>query len=65
MIHIPSGYNWDDGSKVDDRKESKVRRPRRSPRWRYIRGRRVRVMKKLDQSKVEYIVAEGSSRKVV
>ena len=58
MIHIPSGYNWDDGSKVDDRKESKARRPRRSPRWRYIGGRRVRVMKKLDQSKVEYIVDE-------
>ena len=58
MIDIPSGYDWYDGSKLDDRKSVKTRRPRRSQRWRHIGCRRVRVMKKLDQSKVEYIVAE-------
>ena len=58
MIDIPSGYDWYDGSKVDDLKNVEARRPRRSQRWRHIGDRRVRVMKKLDQSKVEYIVAE-------
>ena len=58
MIGIPSGYDWYDGSKLDGRKSVKTRQPRRSQRWRHIGGRRVRVMKKLDQSKVEYIVAE-------
>ena len=58
MIDMPSGYDWYDGSKVHGRKSTGVRRPRRSRRWRHIGDRRVRVMKKLDQSKVEYIVAE-------
>ena len=58
MIDMPSGYDWYDGSRLGGRKGTGPRRPRRSPRWRHIGGRRVRVMKKLDQSKVEYIVAE-------
>ena len=55
MIDISSGYAWCDGSKPDDQN---IKAPRRSRRWRHIGGRRVSVMKKLDQSKVEYIVAE-------
>ena len=35
-----------------------VRRLRRSKSWRHIGKRRVRVMKKLDQSKVEWIIRE-------
>ena len=35
-----------------------VRRWSRSTVWRYIGRRRVRVMKKLDQSKVEWIIKE-------
>lgn len=58
MIDMPSEYDWYDGSRLGGRKEAGPRRPRRSRRWRHIGGRRVRVMKKLDQSKVEYIVAE-------
>ena len=57
MIDMPSGYDWYDGSKARG-KSARVRWPRRSRRWHHIGGRRVRVMKKLDQSKVEYIVAE-------
>ena len=45
MIDIPSGYDWYDGSKPDDQKNVKTRRPRRSQRWRHIGGRRVRIMK--------------------
>ena len=32
MIGIPSGYDWYDGSKLDDQINSKTRRPRRSRR---------------------------------
>ena len=35
-----------------------VRRWRRSKSWRHIGGQRVRVMKKLDKSKVEWIIRE-------
>ena len=55
---MPSGYDWYDGPRGRGRKGAGVRRPRRSRRWRRILGRQVRVMKKLDQSKVEYIAAE-------
>ena len=58
MIDMPSGFDWYDGAKKGGRRPDPPRRPRRSQRWRHIGGRRVRVMKKLDQSKVEYIVAE-------
>ena len=40
-----------------------VHRPRRSKRWRHIGTRRVRVMKKLDQSKVEWIIAQKRKEK--
>ena len=67
MIDLPSGYDWYDGTRMGDRKHAR-RRPRRSKRWRHIGGRRVRVMKKLDQSKVEYIVAEkrkGTKNRII
>ena len=57
MLDIPSGFYGDD-SKSASKKASVGRQPRRSPRWRHIGDLRVRVMKKLDQSKVEYIVEE-------
>ena len=58
MIDMPSGYDWYDGSKLGGQKGIRSRRSRRSQRWCHIRSRWVRVMKKLDQSKVEYIAAE-------
>ena len=36
-----------------------VRRRRHSPKWRHIGKRRVRVMKKLDESKVRWIIRES------
>ena len=57
MLDIPSGFYGDD-SKSASKKAAVGRRPRRSPLWHHIGGRRVRVMKKLDQPKVEYIIAE-------
>ena len=57
MIDIPSGYDWYDGTQPGRRRPPRRDCPRRSKRWRHIGSRRVRVMKKLDQSKVEYIVA--------
>ena len=58
MIDMPSGFDWYDGTRRRGRRMGVQRLPQRSQRWRHIGGRRVRVMKKLDQSKVEYIVAE-------
>ena len=58
MIDMPSGYDWCDNTETDGRKTAKALRPRHSNRWRRIGGHRVRVMKKLDQSKVEHTVAE-------
>ena len=45
-----------------------VRRLRRSPKWHHIGNRRVRVMKKLDESKVRWIIRErrkGTSSEVI
>ena len=36
-----------------------VRRRRHSPKWRHIGKRRVRIMKKLDESKVRWIIRES------
>ncbi len=52
------GYGWYNGDDTDDRKAAKTRLPRRSKRWRHIGGCEARVMKKLDQSKVVYMVVE-------
>ena len=68
VIYMPSGYDWYDGTQAGARKAAGTRRPRRSKRWRHIGTRRVRVMKKLDRSKVEYIVAEkrkGAANRIV
>ena len=65
---MPSGYDWYDGTRTGARKAAGTRLPRRSKRWRHIGTRRVRVMKKLDQSKVEYIVAEkrkGTKNRII
>ena len=58
MIDMTSGYGWYNGDDTDARKAAKTRLPRRSKRWRHIGGRRVRATKKLDQSKVEYMVVK-------
>ena len=55
---MPSGYDWYGGTQTGARKAVGTQRPRRSRRWRHIGTRRVRVMKKLGQSKVEYMAAE-------
>ena len=57
MLDIPSGFHEDD-SRPTSKKGLTENRSRRSIRWRNIGDRHVRVMKKLDQSKVEYIIAE-------
>ena len=51
MINTPSGCDWYDGSKMDNQKIVKARLPRSSQRRRHIGGRRVRDMKKTDQSR--------------
>ena len=45
-----------------------VRRWKRSPKWRYIGSRRVRIMKKMDESKMEWIIREktkGTRNRVI
>ena len=57
-MYMPSGYDWYDGTQTGARKAAGTRLPRRSKRWRHIGTRRVRVVKKLDLSKVEHMAAE-------
>ncbi len=60
---MPSGYDWHDGTQTGARKDAGTKRSWRSKRWRHIGTRRARVMKKLDQSKVEHMVVKRKGAK--